>query len=226
MPSERALNLGVKPSESQRQMHPDPAVEYEARAQEFLRARDASMIGSQVVAQWASTLAKGASVIELGCGGGYPITRALHAAGLRLWAIDSSPTLVAEFERRFPSVPVKCAKAQDSDFFGRTYDAAIAAGLMFLLPEQEQLALIGRVANILAPGGRFLFTAPIEAGSWTDINTGIPCLSLGRARYEACLQRAGFRVAATLIDQGENNYYDAERTPVEHPLAVGLTGDP
>jgi SAM-dependent methyltransferase len=166
-------------------MHRDSAIEYEARAREFLRGRDASMIGSQVVEQWASTLAKGASVIELGCGGGYPITRALHAAGLRLWAIDSSPTLVAEFERRFPTVPVQCAKAQDSDFFNRTYDAAIAVGLIFLLPEHEQLALIGRVANILALGGRFLFTAPIEVGSWIDINTGISCQSLGRARYEA-----------------------------------------
>jgi SAM-dependent methyltransferase len=119
--------------------------------------------------------------------------------------------LVTEFKERFPAVPVQCAKVQDSDFFCRTYDAAVAVGLLFLLPEGDQLALIESVAKILVPGGRFLFTAPIETGSWRDMNTGIACQSPGRARYEACLNAAGFRVAATFVDKGENNYYDAER---------------
>lgn len=170
------------------------------------------MIGSQVVEQWARTLTKCSEVIELGCGGGYPITRVLHSAEHKLWAIDSSPTLVTEFKQRFPAVPVQCAKVQECDFFRRTYDAAVAVGLLFLLPESDQLALIERVAKILVPGGRFLFTAPIETGIWRDMNTGIACQSLGRERYEACLNAAGFHVAATFADKGKNNYYDAERT--------------
>ena len=89
---------------------------------------------------------------------------------------------------------------------------AVAVGLLFLLPEEDQMALIARIAKILVPGGRFLFMAPIEVGGWIDMNTGIACQSLGRVRYEACLNAAGFRVAATFIDKGENNYYDAERT--------------
>jgi SAM-dependent methyltransferase len=190
----------------------DSATAYETHAQDFLRGRDESMIGSQVVEQWARTLSSGAEVIELACGGGVPITRVLHSVGLSLWAVDSSPTLVAEFERRFPSVPVQCARVQDSEFFHRTYDAAIAVGLLFLLPESDQLALIENVGKFLVPGGRFLFTAPIEIGKWNDLNTGIVCQSLGRARYEACLNAAGFRILGTFIDKGENNYYDAERT--------------
>lgn len=193
------------------QLLADSAIAYETRAQEFLRGRDESMIGSQVVEQWARTLTKGSEVIELGCGAGYPITRVLHAAGLKLWAVDSSRTLVAEFERRFPSVPVQCAKVQNSEFFGRSYDAAVAVGLLFLLPENDQLALIERVAKIVVPSGRFLFTAPIETGNWIDLNTGITCQSLGRARYETCLNAVGFRIAATFADKGKNNYYDTER---------------
>jgi len=189
----------------------DSASAYEAHAHAILQGRDASMIGSQVVEQWARALPQGAEVLELACGGGYPITRVLHAAGLKLWAVDSSPTLLAEFERRFPSVQVQCARVQDSDFFGRTYDAVIAEGLLFLLPEHDQLALIERVAKVLVPGGRFLFTAPIEIGSWTDLNTGMACQSLGQARYEACLNAAGFRVLGTVVDKGGNNHYEAER---------------
>lgn len=190
----------------------DSAIAYETHAQEFLRGRDESMIGSQVVEQWGRTLPKGSEVIELGCGGGYPITRVLHAAGLKMWAVDSSPTLVAEFQHRFPTVPVQCAKVQYCDFFGRTYDAAVAVGLLYLLPEEDQLSLIERVSKILVRGGRFLFAAPIEIGSWIDLNTGITCQSLGQARYEACLHAAGFRVVSTFTDKGQNNYYDVERT--------------
>jgi SAM-dependent methyltransferase len=190
----------------------DSAIAYETHAQEFLQGRDASTIGSVVVERWARALPIGSEVIELGCGAGYPITRVLHATGLRLWAIDSSISLVKEFKQRFPAIPVQCEKVQSSNFFNRTYHAAIAVGLLFLLPENDQLALIERVARILEPGGRFLFTAPIEIGEWNDLNTGIVCHSLGRIRYESCLNAAGFRIVSTFSDKGENNYYDVERT--------------
>jgi len=89
---------------------PDAAAAYEAHAASFLRTRDASPVGSRVVAQWARTLPPGAEVLELACGGGQPITQALHAAGLALWAVDASPTLLTAFARRFPAVPKRCAR--------------------------------------------------------------------------------------------------------------------
>ena len=189
----------------------DSAEAYEAHAHEFLRGRDTSPIGTQVVDQWSHTLRRGATVIELACGGGYPISRVLDAAGLQLWAVDSSPTLLAEFQSRFPKVPVQCARVQESDFFGRMYDGAVAIGLLFLLSETEQAVLVSRVAEILVPGGRFLFMAPIQVGTWKDMNTGLDCTSLGQERYEALLRNAGFRVVTMYSDKGANNYYDAEK---------------
>ena len=189
--------------------HPDAAAAYEAHAASFLRTRDASLVGSRVVAQWARTLPPGAEVLELACGGGQPITQALHAAGLNLWALDGSPTLLGVFAQRLPSVPVRCERVQDSTFFERRFDAIVAIGLVFLLPEPDQLALVARVAQALRPGGRFLFTAPTEVGEWTDLNTGQACLSLGQARYEACMHTHGLRVHATFTDQGGNHHFDA-----------------
>ena len=189
----------------------DSAKAYEAHAHEYLLGRDTSPIGTQVVDQWSRTLRKGATVIELACGGGYPITRVLNAAGLQLWAVESSPTLVTEFRSRFPSIPVQCARVQESDFFGRKYQGTIAIGLIFLLSEQEQANLISRVSAILEPGGRFLFMAPIQIGTWKDMNTGLECKSLGQERYEELLKNVGLHVVATHRDVGENNYYDAEK---------------
>lgn len=189
----------------------DSAKAYEANAYEFLKGRDASPIGTRVVRKWSRTLQKDASVIELACGGGYPVTKTLAAEELRIWAIDSSSTLVAEFRSRFPGIPVKCERVQESDFFGQKYDAAIAIGLVFLLSKEEQANLISRVSRILMPKGRFLFMAPIQKGTWKDLNTGIECISLGQERYEELLRDAGFKVVATYMDKGENNYYDTQK---------------
>jgi len=189
----------------------DSAIAYEKNAHEFLRGRDRSPIGTEVVRRWAHSLPKGAEVIEMACGGGYPITRELVDAGLQVWALDSSPTLVSKFQARFPGIPTRCEKVQDSDFFARTYDAAIAVGLLFLLPAAQQAAVIASIAKVLVAGGRCLLTAPIEVGTWQDMNTGIECVSLGRKRYEAILAASGLRLLATYEDAGKNNYYEAEK---------------
>ncbi|RCS59862.1 class I SAM-dependent methyltransferase [Parvibium lacunae] len=188
----------------------DSAEAYELNALTFLEGRDQSEIGSKIVEKWAHSLEKKASVIELACGGGYPITRTLAETAMQLWAIDSSPTLVAKFKSRFPNIPIQCEKVQNSTFFGRKFDAAIAVGLLFLLPATEQADLITRIAETLLPKGRFLFMAPIQTGTWKDLNTGLECISLGQEGYGELLHKAGFRVIATYMDKGENNYYDAE----------------
>ena len=185
---------------------------YEAHARAFLEKRDRSTIGVGLVERWAGSLPAGCEVLEIACGGGIPVTRALAGAGLRLWAVDSSPTLVAEFQGRFPEVPVDCADALASDYFGRRFGAVVAIGLLFLLSEAEQVRLIQRVAEVLLPGGRFLFTAPVEIGSWADLNTGHECRSLGRERYESILREARFRLLRTDLDEGQNNYYEVERS--------------
>lgn len=189
----------------------DSTIAYEKFANDFLQGRDQSLIGSKVALRWAKTLPKKAEVIEVACGGGYPITKSLMEVGLKIWAIDSSKTLIGEFQSRFPDVPAKCEKVQDSDFFGKTFDAAIAIGFVFLLPEHEQAIAINRISSILRPGGDFLFTAPVETGSWQDMNTGINCISLGHEKYAELLKKSGFRIRSTFEDKGKNNYYEAER---------------
>ncbi len=189
----------------------DAADAYEQHAVEFLRTRDRSTIGTDIVEQWARSLHPNNKVIELACGGGYPVTGALVAADLRVWAIDASPTLIAAFETRFPGVPVQCSPVSESDFFLQKFHAAIAIGLLFLLPERDQVAVIERVSQKLIPGGKFLFTAPVEIWSWQDINTGNTCQSLGRARYQEIWQAAGFELLATYVDEGANNYYEVRK---------------
>lgn len=189
----------------------DSASAYEASARTYLEARDQSSIGREVVSTWAGSLSDGTELLELGCGGGLPVAQALLEAGHGLWAVDSSVTLLARFRERFPDVPVDCGNVLESSYFGRKFGAVIAIGLVFLLGREEQTFLIHRVSAALEPGGRFLFTAPLESGTWIDAITGHECRSLGRERYKALLAEAGFKVVGTYEDEGRNNFYDAEK---------------
>jgi len=184
---------------------------YELHAVQFLHARDTSWVGAGIVAGWASALPAGTDVIEIACGGGYPVTRTLVESGVNVWALDASPTLLERFRSRFPGIPTQCASALESDYFGRQFGAAISIGLLFLLEASEQLTLLRRVSEILLPGGRFLFTAPIETGTWRDTTTGHECRSLGKARYVEALEQAGFCVIGTHVDEGNNNHYEAQK---------------
>lgn len=200
-------------------MSSDSASIYETHARAFLGARDRSTVGTEVVKRWARSLSSGTEVLEIGCGGGLPVTRVLADAGLKLWAVDSSPTLLSEFKERFPTIPVECARALESAYFGRKFGAVISIGLVFLLNAQEQAALIHRASELIIAGGRLLFTAPLEIGTWTDTTTAHECQSLGRERYESILAEASFRVVVTYEDEGRNNYYEAVRVPVSHAAA-------
>lgn len=188
----------------------DPSNGYEACADEFIARRNPS-IGASTVRAWARTLPSACAVLDLGCGHGVPISQALLEGGVSVYGIDASPGMVAAFCRRFPHLPIACEAVEDSDFFGRTFDGVVAWGLVFLLPLEAQVALIHRVASILNPGGRFLFTSPARACTWTDVLTGRRTTSLGARVYRTTLSSAGMILRGECEDEGDNHYYDAEK---------------
>src|SRR5260370_12142257 len=98
---------------------------YESVATEFLAGRGSSRsagVGVKAVRNWARTLPRGAAVIDLGCGSGFPITEVLVAEGLNVYAVDAAPSFVQAFQGNFPNTPVVCEAVEDSTFFDRTFD--------------------------------------------------------------------------------------------------------
>ena len=189
-------------------MSSDRSEGWDSVADTFVAARSA--IGAALVRDWArANLPLHASVVDIGCGSGVPITQVLVEQGLDLFAIDASPALLAHFRRRFPGVPAACEAAQDSAFFGRCFDAAVLIGLIFLLSEGDQARLIARVGDALCPGGRFLFTAPRQACRWRDVLTGRWSRSLGEGAYEQLLRLSGLRLVDRYEDEGGNHHLAA-----------------
>ena len=185
---------------------------YEDVAAEFLAGRGrapSTAVGTTEVREWARTLPGGAAVIDLGCGSGLPITKVLVDEGLTVYAIDAAPSFVVAFRNNLPKTPVACEAIEESTFFNRMFEGVVAWGLIFLLPAEEQRRFIQRVARILGPGGRLLFTSCAEPLVWNDAMTGLESRSLGAVEYRRQLLAVGLRVICEYEDEGENHYFDA-----------------
>jgi SAM-dependent methyltransferase len=187
---------------------------YEAVSKEFLAHRGnhgtrSIAIGVKEVRKWAKALPRGSSVIDLGCGPGFPLTVVLVEEGLQVFGVDAAPSFVAAFQRDLPGTPIVCESVLESRCFDRTFDAALSIGLMFLLKAEEQHRLIRRFAEILVPGGRLLFTATAKPAVWNDAMTGMESISLGAEEYKGLLGTASIWVVEEYEDVGENHYFDA-----------------
>lgn len=184
---------------------------YEANAATFIRCRSKGIdgVGALSVRHWARSLPPNATVLDVGCGAGDPISKALIGQGLTVYGIDASPSMVQIFKRNFPNIPVACEAIEDSSFFNRQFDAIVAWGLVFLLPAETQEVVIQKMANALSVGGKLLFTAPSQKMNWEDAITEIVSISLGADRYKQLLVASELSLIEEFEDEGENHYYHA-----------------
>jgi cyclopropane fatty-acyl-phospholipid synthase-like methyltransferase len=180
---------------------------YEVVAAQFMSSRENSAVGATTVLEWARSLPEQAAVLDLGCGHGVPISGALIAQGMTVYGVDASPTMLAAFRTRFPDAIAECSAVEDSEFFGRSFDAVVAWGLMFLLSSELQALLVAKVAAALKPGGRFLFTSPRQPCEWSDNLTGRRSVSLGDDAYRGLAEAAGLNVVGNTEDEGANYYF-------------------
>jgi SAM-dependent methyltransferase len=198
---------------------PDRSNGYEAVSKEFISGRTRSSVGVATVRQWAKALPRGAAVLDLGCGPGVPISQTLLDAGLAVHGIDASPSMIAAFRARFPNAPAECAAVEDSELFGRTFDGVTAWGLMFLLSPNAQHHLIQKVAAVLKPGGRFLFTSPHQVCEWADNLTRLKSVSLGSDAYRQIVEAAGLVLDDEAEDEGQNHYYFVRKPDLKESLS-------
>lgn len=186
----------------------DRSAGWDAVSERFMAIR--SDVGAPLVRRWANDrLPRSAAILDIGCGSGVPIARALVDDGFSVWGVDASPSLIAAYRRNLPAMPAACEAAQDSRFFDRTFVGIVSIGLVFLLGENDQRTLLANVADALEAGGRFLFSAPREPCRWRDTLTGRASMSLGVAAYAAHLAGVGLRMDDGRSDDGGNTYYEA-----------------
>ena len=118
---------------------------------------------------WAAALGQrlpaGADVLDLGCGCGVPVARALVRAGFAVTGVDLSDVQIDRARRLVPGATFRRADASEVSFAPDSFDAVVSLYMFIHLPLAEQAPLIRRIGRWLRPGGILLATTGHTA--WT-----------------------------------------------------------
>jgi SAM-dependent methyltransferase len=188
--------------------------EYDLIADWYANTRGASNVGVPELESLTASLPHGASVLDVGCGNGVPLTRTLLESGCKVVGVDSSARMLERFQANCPGTPFICSSIQSVDFQGRVFDAAVAWGVLFHLPHDEQRKAIAKIASALKAGGLFLFTSGDEDGTKQgEPMNGIPFRywSFSVERYREVLAARALTLLDVHRDAGENIYYLARK---------------
>jgi len=180
-------------------------VHYEKHAASWDRARQNAAWSDKVWHdRFVDALPKGARVLDLGCGPGYPVARHMADHGLRVAGVDSSPAMIALCRSRLPDQEWIVADMRHLAL-GRRFDGILAWDSFFHLDHAAQRAMFAVFEGHAAPGALLMFNTGPEHGEGIGEFEGDPLYhaSLAASVYESSLGQAGFRVIAHVANDPE-----------------------
>jgi len=174
---------------------------YRRHAQTWAAARGTTHGERAWVARFASMLDPGASVLDLGCGSGEPIARALADAGHPVTGIDSSPELIDLFRANLPGSDAEVADMRSLNL-DDTFGGLVAWDSLFHLVPQEQRLMFGVFRDHAEPAAPLLFTSGPAFGEAIGDFAGDPLYhaSLDPDEYRLLLVRNGFDLVAHVAE--------------------------
>ena len=109
-----------------------------------------------------TSLKKGNTVLDLGCGTGY-LTKVLSdkvGPEGKVVAVDPDEERLKIAREKYSASNIDYIQADDQTFPSGTYDLVLANQVIHWIPDQK--AAIKRVHDNLSPGGKFAFTTDVE----------------------------------------------------------------
>ncbi len=164
----------------------------------------------------SSSIPPGSRVLDIGCGNGIPITRALLRAGHIVIGLDSSGAMLERFRDNCPETPAIRGVVYACPFADGSFDAAVAWGVMFHLSRENQIQAIASVSRVLKMGAPFLFTSgdadDLEGKEGVMNGIRFRYFSFSIENYRRILDDQGFTLIGLHEDKGGNTHYLATKS--------------
>lgn len=157
--------------------------------------RAAAWIDKPYIERFLSFLPAGATVLDLGCGGGAPVALHTAAHGFNVTGVDSSPTLISLCRTRMPDQDWIVADMR-SLALSRRFGGILAWDSFFHLKHDDQRRMFPIFAAHCAADGILMFNAGFSHGFAVGSYRGDPLYhaSLNPSEYEALLVGFGFEL--------------------------------
>jgi len=137
---------------------------YDRIADQYLASKDPEDPATlAALAELARCLPSGASVLDLGCGAGVPVTRWL-ARRFAVTGADLSARQLDLARKHVPQAEFVKADMTGLSFEPESFDAVVAFHSIIHVPRAEHPALLGKIQHWLRPGGTFFATWAL--GAW------------------------------------------------------------
>lgn len=154
--------------------------------------------------RFATLIAPGATLLDIGCGAAEPIGRHLIERGFDVSGIDASATLIGICRERFPKHCWTVADMRTLNL-GKAFHGLLAWDSFFHLGHDDQRRMFPIFKRHAAPGAALMFTSGPAHGEAIGRYRGEPLYhaSLAPDEYRALLAANGFRVISNVFDDPE-----------------------
>ena len=151
-----------------------------------------------LLTEWLHRLPAGASLLDLGCGGGQDAGD-LNRRGYRVVGVDRTSALLLAGRRRYGSLPLVRADLRNLPFHAMSFDGLWAAASLMHFPKQDARCILADLCRLVRPGGLFAATVTYGVKSRLVTDGWVPGRYFARWRKDE-LARAVRRAGWTILE--------------------------
>ncbi len=136
-------------------------------------------------------------LLDLGCGGGQPMTAYFANKGFEVVGVDISPKMIEIAKKQIPQGNFFVSDMTECRFREEEFDAIVSTFAIIHVPQEKQLPLFKKIFKWLKIGGTaFLVLANQETKDWTDNFYGVQMYwsHFGKEGYKEIIDKVGFEL--------------------------------
>jgi 2-polyprenyl-3-methyl-5-hydroxy-6-metoxy-1,4-benzoquinol methylase len=154
-----------------------------------------------------------ASILDVGCGSGFPIASYLINKGFQVTGVDSSKELLKIAEQKCPGIKTIFGDVRSVNIT-QQFDAVIEWWCLFHIPKEDHAKMIARFSSWLKKGGILEFTTGDSEYQVRDsnmLNQELNFYSLDPNAYEKYLSDNNFKLLLRESDQETHLVWIAQK---------------
>ena len=151
--------------------------------------------------RFVEALAPGESVLDLGCGPGFPVAAHLLAHGLKVTGVDASPTMISLCRQRLPDQEWIVGDMRNLSL-GRCFGGILAWDSFFHLDHEHQRKMFAVFAAHASRRAILMFNTGPQHGEAIGDYRGDPLYhaSLAPEEYQSLINQSGFETSDHVVE--------------------------